>query len=63
MTELRRALDKQVAGLVFDEDRKAAVRQIAFTKRARRPVRRVLIALALCAALAVTAAAAGPSIW
>lgn len=63
MTELRRALDKQVAGLVFDEDRKAAVRQIAFTKRTRRPVRRVLIALALCAALAVTAAAAGPSIW
>ena len=62
MTELRRALDKPVAGLVFDEDRKAAVRQMAFTKRARRPVRRVLIALALCAALAVTAAAAGPTV-
>lgn len=62
MTELRRALDKPVAGLVFDEDRKAAVRQMAFTKRVRRPVRRAVVALALCAALAATAAAAGPSI-
>lgn len=33
MTELRKALERPVAGLVFDENRKNAVRDKAFTAR------------------------------
>ncbi|WP_130870021.1 hypothetical protein [Intestinimonas massiliensis (ex Afouda et al. 2020)] len=62
MTELGRALARPVAGLVFDENRKEAVRRRACSAGGRR-VRRALVALALCAALAVTAVAAGPSVW
>ena len=68
MTELRKALERPVAGLVFDENRKNAVRDKAFTARRggfvpRRALRRTAAALALCAALCVTAVAAGPSLW
>lgn len=62
MTELGKALARPVAGLVFDENRKEAVRRRACSAGGRR-VRRAIIALALCAALAVTAVAAGPSVW
>ena len=68
MTELRKALERPVAGLVFDENRKNAVRDKAFTARRggfvpRRALRRTAAALALCAALCVTAVAAGPTLW
>ena len=61
MTELGRALARPVAGLVFDENRKEAVRRRAYSAGGR-PVRRAVIALALCAALAVTAVAASPTL-
>lgn len=62
MTELGKALARPVAGLVFDENRKEAVRRRACSTSGRR-VRRTAVALALCAALIVTAVAAGPSVW
>lgn len=62
MTELGKALARPVAGLVFDENRKEAVRRRVCSVSGRR-VRRAAVALALCAALAVTAVAAGPSVW
>lgn len=62
MTELGKALARPVAGLVFDENGKEAVRRRACSTSGRR-VCRAAVALALCAALAVTAVAAGPSVW
>ena len=64
MTELRKALERPVAGLVFDENRKNAVREKAFTaKRVGSALRRGAAAALVCAALCATAVAAGPSLW
>ena len=64
MTELRKALERPVAGLVFDENRKNAVREKAFTaKRGGSALRRGAAAALVCTALCVTAVAAGPSLW
>ena len=64
MTELRKALERPVAGLVFDENRKNAVREKAFTaKRGGSALRRGAAAALVCAALCATAVAAGPSLW
>ena len=62
MTELRKALERPVAGLVFDENRKNAVREKAFTaKRGGSALRRGAAVALVCTALCVTAVAAGPS--
>ena len=61
MTELGRALAQPVAGLVFDENRKEAVRRRAYPAGGQ-GVRRAAVALALCAALVVTAVAASPTL-
>ena len=59
MTELRKALERPVAGLVFDENRKNAVREKAFTaKRVGSALRRGAAAALVCAALCATAVAA-----
>ena len=64
MTELRKALERPVAGLVFDENRKNAVREKAFTaKRGGSALRRGAAVALVCTALCVTAVAAGPSLW
>ena len=64
MTELRKALERPVAGLVFDENRKNAVREKAFTaKRGGSALRRGAAAALVCTALCVTAVAAGPTLW
>ena len=64
MTELRKALERPVAGLVFDENRKNAVREKAFTaKRGGSALRRGAAVALVCAALCVTAVAAGPTLW
>ena len=60
MTELRKALERPVAGLVFDENRKNAVREKAFTaKRVGSALRRGAAVALVCAALCATAVAAG----
>ena len=52
MTELRKALERPVAGLVFDENRKNAVREKAFTaKRGGSALRRGAAAALVCTAL------------
>ena len=64
MTELRKALERPVAGLVFDENRKNAVREKAFTaKRGGSALRRGAAVALVCTVLCVTAVAAGPSLW
>ena len=64
MTELRKALERPVADLVFDENRKNAVREKAFTaKRGGSALRRGAAAALVCTALCVTAVAAGPTLW
>ena len=62
-TDIRRALEAagptpaQLKGLT---DKLEAAQEIPAR---RRPGRRAIVAVALCAALAVTAVAAGPSVW
>ena len=64
MTELRKALERPVADLVFDENRKNAVREKAFTaKRGGSALRRGAAVALVCTVLCVTAVAAGPSLW
>ena len=64
MTELRKALERPVAGLVFDENRKNAVREKAFTaKRGGSALRRGAAVALVCTVLCVTAVAAGPTLW
>ena len=64
MTELRKALERPVADLVFDENRKNAVREKAFTaKRGGSALRRGAAVALVCTVLCVTAVAAGPTLW